>query len=504
MGESIPDTVRSSNYRSLCEHYAEITSLADAVSDLVNDGDTVALEGFTHLIPVAAGQEIIRQRKRDLTLVRMTPDIVYDQLIGAGCARKLIFSWGGNPGVGSLHRFREAVQTHELEIEEHSHAGMANRYVAAASDLPFAVMRGYNGTSLPEHTDTIKPIACPFTGEWLTAVPALDLDVGIIHAQQADKQGNVQLWGQVGVQKETVLGAKRSLVTVEEIVDELEPRPNAVVLPRWVVTRVVARARRRQAVLRAGLLRPRQRGLPRVGRGLQGQGEVRRLAGGAVSYEADEMMSIAAARALRDVNACFVGIGLPSTGANLARRTHAPDLVLVYEAGAIGAKPPRLPLSIGDGMLGETADAIVARARDVQLLGPVGPDRRRLPRRGPDRPLRQHQHDRDRRRLRQSEGAPARRRRGAGDRRVLRGGDRDRAPEHPRAFVEKVDFITSVGHGSGPGERERLGLQRQGADEGHHRPRHPRARPRDQGARAHARCTRASPPSRPRRRPAGS
>ena len=204
---------------------AEITSLADAVRDLVNDGDTVALEGFTHLIPVAAGQEIIRQRKRDLTLVRMTPDIVYDQLIGAGCARKLIFSWGGNPGVGSLHRFREAVQTHELEIEEHSHAGMANRYVAAASNLPFAVMRGYNGTSLPEHTDTIKPITCPFTGEQLTAVPALDLDVGIIHAQQADKQGNVQLWGQVGVQKETVLGAKRSLVTVEEIVDELEPKP---------------------------------------------------------------------------------------------------------------------------------------------------------------------------------------------------------------------------------------------------------------------------------------
>jgi glutaconate CoA-transferase subunit A len=218
--------------------HAEITSLADAVRDLVHDGDTVALEGFTHLIPVAAGQELIRQRKRELTLVRMTPDIVYDQLIGAGCARKLIFSWGGNPGVGSLHRFREAVQTHELEIEEHSHAGMANRYVAAASNLPFAVMRGYNGTSLPEHTDTIKPIMCPFTGEQLTAVPALDLDVGIIHAQQADKRGNVQLWGQVGVQKETVLGASRSLVTVEEIVDELEPKPNGVVLPRWVVTRV--------------------------------------------------------------------------------------------------------------------------------------------------------------------------------------------------------------------------------------------------------------------------
>jgi glutaconate CoA-transferase subunit A len=218
--------------------FAEIVSLHDAVAEIVNDGDTIALEGFTHLIPVAAGQEIIRQRRRDLTLVRMTPDIVYDQLIGAGCARKLIFSWGGNPGVGSLHRFRKAIQSERLEIEEHSHAGMANRYVAAASGLPFAVLRGYNGTSLPEHTDTIKPIACPFTGELLTAVPALQLDVAIIHAQQADKRGNVQLWGLTGIQKEAVLGAERSLVTVEEIVEELEPKPNGVVLPRWVVTKV--------------------------------------------------------------------------------------------------------------------------------------------------------------------------------------------------------------------------------------------------------------------------
>ena len=217
---------------------AEITSLQQAVADLIHDGDTVALEGFTHLIPVAAGHEIIRQRKRDLTLVRMTPDIVYDQLIGAGCARKLVFSWGGNPGVGSLHRFREAVQTQRLEIEEHSHAGMANRYVASASGLPFAVLRGYNGTSLPEHTATIKPITCPFTGEVLTAVPALDLDVAVIHAQQADREGNVMLWGLTGIQKEAVLGAKRSLVTVEEVVDELQPRPGGVVLPRWVVSRV--------------------------------------------------------------------------------------------------------------------------------------------------------------------------------------------------------------------------------------------------------------------------
>jgi glutaconate CoA-transferase, subunit A len=216
-------------------------TLADGVAELVHDGDTVALEGFTHLIPHAAGREIIRQRRRDLTLARMTPDIIYDQLIGAGCARKLIFSWGGNPGVGSLHRFRDAVQHSwpaPLEIEEHSHAGMANRYVAGASGLPFAVLRGYTGTDLPRHTDTIKQITCPFTGERLAAVPALNPDVTIIHAQRADRAGNIQLWGLQGVQKEAVLAARRSLVTVEEIVDELRPVPDGLVLPSWVVTAV--------------------------------------------------------------------------------------------------------------------------------------------------------------------------------------------------------------------------------------------------------------------------
>jgi glutaconate CoA-transferase subunit A len=218
---------------------AEVVSLREAVAELVHDGDTVALEGFTHLIPVAAGHEIIRQGRRDLTLVRLTPDIVYDQMIGAGCARKLVFSWGGNPGVGSLHRFRDAVQNGwpaPLEIEEHSHAGMANRYVAAASGLPFAVLRGYVGTDLAAHTPTVKPITCPFTGEVLTAVRALDLDAGIVHAQRADRSGNVQLWGIVGVQKEAVLGARRSLATVEEVVDELPPTPGAIVLPSWAVT----------------------------------------------------------------------------------------------------------------------------------------------------------------------------------------------------------------------------------------------------------------------------
>jgi len=217
---------------------AEIVSLSEAIALAVHDGDTVAMEGFTHLIPHAAGHEVIRQRRRNLTLVRMTPDVIYDQMIGAGCARKLIFSWGGNPGVGSLHRFRDAAQNgwpRPLELEEHSHAGMANRYVAGASGLPFAVLRGYSGTSLATRTPNIAEITCPFTGERLTAVAALTPDVTVIHAQRADRAGNVQFWGITGVQKEAVLAARRSVATVEEIVDQLTPQPGAIVLPSWTV-----------------------------------------------------------------------------------------------------------------------------------------------------------------------------------------------------------------------------------------------------------------------------
>jgi glutaconate CoA-transferase subunit A len=223
---------------------AEIVSLADAIARSVHDGDTVAMEGFTHLIPHAAGREVIRQGRRELILVRMTPDVIYDQMIGAGCARKLVFSWGGNPGVGSLHRFRDAVEHSwpvPLELEEHSHAGMANRYVAGAAGLPFAVLRGYRGTGLAARANAAHPganiaeVACPFTGETLTAVAALRPDVTVIHAQRADREGNVQLWGITGVQKEAVLAAARSVVTVEEIVDALDPRPGAIVLPAWAV-----------------------------------------------------------------------------------------------------------------------------------------------------------------------------------------------------------------------------------------------------------------------------
>ncbi len=202
----------------------------------------MALEGFTHLVPFAAGHEIIRQGKRELALVRMTPDVIYDQLIGMGCARQLTFSYGGNPGVGSLHRFRDAVEhgwPRGLAVVEHSHAGLAAAYAAGASRLPFGVLRGYEGTDLLAENDSVAPIESPFGGERVSAVKAINPDVAIIHAQHADRRGNVMLWGLAGVQKEAVLAATRAIVTVEEIVDELEPRPYAVVLPAWVLDAIV-------------------------------------------------------------------------------------------------------------------------------------------------------------------------------------------------------------------------------------------------------------------------
>jgi glutaconate CoA-transferase subunit A len=218
---------------------AELLSLREAVAQYVKPGHRVALEGFTHLIPFAAGHEIIRQRIGGLTLIRMTPDLIYDQMIGCGCATRLIFSWGGNPGVGSLHRLRDAVERGwpaPLEIEEHSHAAMAHAYAAGAAGLPCAVFRGYLGSDLPAVNRNIRTVTCPFTGERLAAVPALRPDVAIVHAQKADRDGNVLISGIVGVQKEAVLAAARSIVTVEEIVDDLGTAgSNAVVLPAWSV-----------------------------------------------------------------------------------------------------------------------------------------------------------------------------------------------------------------------------------------------------------------------------
>jgi glutaconate CoA-transferase subunit A len=220
---------------------AAILPLSEAIERFVCDGVSVALEGFTHLIPFAAGHEIIRQRRRDLHLIRMTPDLIYDQMIGMGCARALTFSWGGNPGVGSLHRLRDAVEhqwPHALKLNEHSHAGMAAAFCAGAARLPFGILRGYLGTDLPAHNPNIRRVACPFTGEMLAAVPAIQPDVTILHAQRADRAGNVAIEGVVGAAREAALAARTLIVTVEEIVDALPPAMNGIVLPHWVVNAV--------------------------------------------------------------------------------------------------------------------------------------------------------------------------------------------------------------------------------------------------------------------------
>lgn len=220
---------------------AEILKLEEAVRRFVPNGASVAMEGFTHLIPHAAGHEVIRQGITGLTLYRMTPDIIYDQLIGMGCADKLVFSWGGNPGVGSLHRLRDSVENGwpgKLEIVEHAHAAMANAYEAGAAGLPMAVFRGYIGTDHEKVNPQIKRIDCPFSGETLACIPSIQPDVTIIHAQKADRKGNVLIWGILGVQKEAVLAAKHAIVTVEEIVDDLEADMNATVLPRWTISAI--------------------------------------------------------------------------------------------------------------------------------------------------------------------------------------------------------------------------------------------------------------------------
>ncbi|PDQ17946.1 3-oxoadipate--succinyl-CoA transferase subunit A [Mesorhizobium sanjuanii] len=216
--------------------------LSEAVAGNLNDGDTVAFEGFTHLIPTAAAHEAIRQGFHELTLIRMTPDLIYDQMIGMGMARKIVFSYLGNPGVGLLRRARDAIENgfpRPIEVEEHSHAGMANAYEAGAAGLPCAVFRGYRGAGLAAVNPNIKTVSCPFTGEVLAAVPAIRPDVTFIHAQKADRKGNVLVEGIIGIQKEAVLAAKRAVVTVEEVVDNFdELHPNLTVLPSWTISAI--------------------------------------------------------------------------------------------------------------------------------------------------------------------------------------------------------------------------------------------------------------------------
>jgi glutaconate CoA-transferase, subunit A len=222
---------------------SKVVSMHDAVAAHVRDGDTVVVEGFTHLISFAAAHEIIRQKKRDLTLCRLTPDLVADQMIAGGCLQKLVFSWAGNPGAGSLHAFRRAVEkgTPPLEIEEYSHFGMVARFQAGAARLPFWPMRNYMGTDLPSVNPNVRTVACPYTGEVLATVPALTPDVTIVHAQRADAQGNAQIWGLLGVQKEAAFASSRVIVVVEELVDEsvIRSDPNRTAIPGFIVDAVV-------------------------------------------------------------------------------------------------------------------------------------------------------------------------------------------------------------------------------------------------------------------------
>jgi glutaconate CoA-transferase, subunit A len=219
-------------------------TMKQAIARFVSDGDTIVIEGFTHLICFSAGHEIIRQKRRDLTLCRLTPDLIYDQMIGAGCARKLVFSWAGNPGAGPLYALRRAVEQsipRSIELEEYSHAGMVARLTAGAARLPFFPLRNYMGSDLPRVNPNIKTVTCPFTGEKLAAVPPLQPDTAIIHAQRADQSGNAQIWGLIGVQKEAAFAASNVIIVAEEIVDEslIRTDPNRTLIPGIIVKAVV-------------------------------------------------------------------------------------------------------------------------------------------------------------------------------------------------------------------------------------------------------------------------
>ncbi len=223
---------------------SKLMSMSEAIGRFVNDGDTIVIEGFTHLICFAAGHEIIRQKKRRLTACRLTPDLIYEQLIGAGCVTKLVFSWAGNPGAGPLYALRRAVEQevpHSIEIDEYSHFGMVGRFTAGAAKLPFFPLRNYMGSDLPQVNHNIRKVQCPYTGESLATVPALNPDVTIVHAQRSDSEGNTQIWGLLGVQKEAAFAAKNVIVVAEEIVDEkvIRSDPNRTMIPGFIVSAVV-------------------------------------------------------------------------------------------------------------------------------------------------------------------------------------------------------------------------------------------------------------------------
>jgi len=224
---------------------SKLLSMKEAISENLNDGDSLYIEGFTHLIGFSAAHEIIRQKKRNLELQRLTPDLVYDQLIEAGCAKKLLFSWTGNPGVGSLHSVRRRVekpeQYGELELEEYSHFGMVMRLVAGSQGLPFAVLNNYQGSDYLKINSKIKSIDCPYTQKKLATVPALNPDLAIIHCQRSDELGNAQVWGLMGTQKELAFAAKKTIIVCEEIIstEQIRKDPNRTLIPSFIVDAVV-------------------------------------------------------------------------------------------------------------------------------------------------------------------------------------------------------------------------------------------------------------------------
>lgn len=218
--------------------------MKEAVEQYVQDGDTIVIEGFTHLICFAAGHEIIRQKRKNLVACRLTPDLIYDQLIAAGCVRKVVFSWAGNPGIGPLYGLRRAVENgypQKVEIEEYTHFGMVARFIAGASKVPFMHLRTFSGSSLPQKNRNIKTIRCPYTGEVLTAVPALNPEVAIIHVQRADSLGNAQVWGLMGVQREAAFASQRVIIVAEELVERevIRSDPNRTLIPGMIVDAVV-------------------------------------------------------------------------------------------------------------------------------------------------------------------------------------------------------------------------------------------------------------------------
>ena len=469
--------------------------LADAVAELVHDGDTVALEGFTHLIPFAAGHEIIRQGRRDLTLVRMTPDVVYDQLIGAGCARKLIFSLGRQP------RRRLAAPLPRRGPDRLAGAAGDRGAQPRRDGQPLrrrrlrAAVRG--AARLPRH----RPADAHRHDPQPIDVP--------VHRRDADRGAGARPRRQRSSTRSRPTApatcssgaspacrrrpcwppAARSSPSRRSSTSSSPPY-GAVVLPGWAVTAVAEVPGGAAPSYAAGLLRPRQRRLPRVGRDQPRPRHLRAVAardrarhgGDRMSAEptwtADEMMTVEAARALHGVQSCFVGIGLPSTAANLAR-AHARPRPRAGLRVRRHRRQARLAAAVDRRRrAGRDRRRGGLRPRDLQLLAAARPDRRRLPRRRPDRPRAQHQHHGDRRPYDDPEGAAARRRRRARDRRLVRRGDRRSCGTAPRVFVDRVDFVTSVGFGDAPRRPAAARSARQGAPAGHHRPGRAAAGPR--------------------------